>query len=380
MSSTPVTMTLDDEMPWHPHFQGRDDFYDDIGFTLTAETEDHDIMVGNFLYHFQGGKEFPKSQWLGNGLVNNNLVIISPKSQRGKGMVDNNFARNGMNLNDYFDLDDLEVIRTDDSVTYKFLDMEYYCSPPYWRMSGRSGTVEYDLHYRQQGTSVAWPFGTREDAINNGMGGGYVYLTCEGTIKVDGQLYPIKNGRGVHERLVSSQVLDQVPGAAADTTGFGSAFAMHILDGDVWVWALGMQSWPMVYVTVEGKEIEFMAGAGMEPSEDSAVKVSYTPSEPWHDPRSGMYMPSRWTLECESEDGKFVLDARAVSRVYYPWEMKRGYQMMYWHLGVANGSFTCPDGRVIPIKDQLFQHEIVKVMINHNETLQGPDLSPSFEN
>ena len=45
-----TTMSLDDEMPWRPGFPADvESFYDDIGWSFTAETDDLDVCVGNFI-------------------------------------------------------------------------------------------------------------------------------------------------------------------------------------------------------------------------------------------------------------------------------------------------------------------------------------------
>jgi hypothetical protein len=85
-----------------------------------------------------------------------------------------------------------------------------------------------------------------------------------------------------------------------------------------------------------------------------------------------MLMPSRWQLVCESDEGRLDLELTASARGYYPWDLKHGYQMMYWFLCMANGAFTFPDGRRVPIVNQRAQHEIVKVIVAHQETLDGP--------
>jgi hypothetical protein len=371
MAGTIPTMTLDDEMPWRPLFAGRQDFYDDTGFTFTAEAGAHDIMIGNFIYTFQGGPGRPRSQWLGDGIAHNGLIVILPREQRVRGMFDNPFSRSGMNLPEYHAYDELEVERDARSVIWKLGDIQYTCTPPVWHLGGRQGEAEYDLTFRQLPAPVVWSYGTREDAVRSGMGGGYVYLTCDGTLSVAGRRYSIRNGRGVHERLCFSEKFDPIANVAIDKNGFGSGFAIHLLDGDVWVWGLGNYDDPMFFLTVEGKELQFV------PSRDGS-KVRYQPLDPWHDPRSGLYLPSRWRIELESAEGRLELDAFGNGRAYYPWEFKRGYQIMYWHLGHANGTFTWPDGRTVPIRDQLIQHEIVKNIIVHQETMAGPRIEPSF--
>lgn len=364
------TMTLDDEMPWRPMFAGRDDFYDDCGFAFVAEAGEWDIMVGNFMYFFQGGKAHPKSQWLGDGIVINNLVIITPRSARGKGMTDNNFSRNGMNQSDFFDYDELEVSRTDDCVTWSMGGMTYELSPYLWRMHGKTGECEYDVHFTQMDADVVWSYGTREDAVKTGLGGGYVYVDVTGTMTVGGKTYPIDKGTGVHERLVWSQGMDMVSIAGNDD-GYGTGFAINMLGGDCQVWGLGVPWDPMFFLTVEGKQIEYLPG-------QEGKTRNYEKLDFWHDPRSGMVFPSRWRVTLESGEGKLDLELSAMGRAYYPWELKKGYQMMYWHLAVGNGKFTWPDGRVVEIKDELVQHEIVKLMMVHTETMAGPDRTPMW--
>ncbi|MCB2048508.1 MAG: hypothetical protein KDE32_09815 [Novosphingobium sp.] len=354
------------EKPWLGLFGDKQDFYDDCGFTLTASTDEHDIMVGNFMYFFQGGKQRPKSQWLGDGIANNNLVVITPKDRRGKGMYDNNFSRNGMNLEDYFSYDDLKVTEENGAVVWRMGKMEYVLNGPHYAMRGISGECEYDIRFTQLDAPAVWSFGTREAAPQAGIAGGYCYLEAEGTLKVGKTTYDIRGGRGVHERLGFSETLDPNANSQHDVNGFGNAFAIHILGGDVWVWGLGSFEAPMFFLTVEGKDLTFLPGA-------PGTEISYELLDPWHDPRSGLYMPSRFRANMTSPEGRLELEMQATGRAYYPWEMKRGYQFMYWHLGISNGAFTWPDGRIVPIENQITQHELVKHLISHRETMDGPD-------
>ena len=136
------------------------------------------------------------------------------------------------------------------------------------------------------------------------------------------------------------------------------------------MWGLGDATDPMFFLTVEGEEMTFLPG-------QAGVTVTYTPFDTWHDRRSGLLMPTRWQIVCESPEGRLDLELTATARGYYPWDMKRGYQLMYWFLCNANGSFTCPDGRVVPIENRRAQHEIVRNIIVHEETLGGPVLIPT---
>ena len=367
------TMTLDDEMPQRHRFHGREDYYDDIGFAVVAESGDFDILMGEFFYVFQGGPSRPKSQWLGDGVANNSLHIIIPKERRGKGLSNNNFHRVGMNLPQYYQHEDLKVDRDADSVTWSLGDIRYICRPPEWELRGRHGEAEYDLTFHQLPHPVVWSYGTFREAENNGLGAGYCYLSVEGSLKVAGKTYTIHNGRGVHERLAFSEspVLDMAVVPPKHDTGDGGGFAIHGLHGDVLVWMLGRPDDPMAFITVDGKQISYLPGQGQG-------TVSYATTERWFDPRTGMYVPSQWHVSCASPDGVLDLDITGHGRGFYPWEMKRGYQVMLWILGVANGAFYTPDGRTIPITNQLVQHEVVKNIMVHTETMAGPDLTPSW--
>jgi hypothetical protein len=363
-------MSLEDEMPWRPDFPPEtESFYDDIGWGFTAETDELDVLVGNFIYNFQGGPRHPKSQWLADGYVINDLVVVAPKAQRGRPMADNNFHRAAMNPANFYAYDELHVTRKDDAVVWRLGDIVYTCSPPTWHLGGRSGQASFDVHFRQQPSPVVWSYGTHEDAPTHGIGGGYCYVEGEGTITVGKQVLEIRNIAGVHERLCFSTGLDVIAQVGADTTGFGQGIAIHVLEGDVGVWALGSVDDLMFFLTVDGQHINYL------PRHDGSV-VTYTPLEPWHDRRSGLLMPTRWRVCCESAAGRLDLELAASGRGYYPWDMKRGYQLMYWFLCIANGSFTHPDGQRIPIENRRAQHEIVRNIIVHQETFDGPILNP----
>jgi hypothetical protein len=366
-----TTMSLDDEMPWRPGFPAdTESFYDDIGWSFVAETDELDLCIGNFIYNFQGGPAHPKSQFLCDGWVHNNLIIASPKNRRGEPLTDNNFHRTGMNPADFYGYDELEITRTGDTVTWKLGDIVYTCSPPNWHLGGSAGGVEFDVHLRQLPKPVVWSYGTREQATAQGIGGGYCYIEGEGTIKMGDRVLELRNISGVHERLVFTTGLDLIAqkGADTDPPGFGQGIAIHVLEGDVWIWGLGSVNELMFFVTVEGTPLTYM------PHLDGST-IKYTPLDPWHDHRSGLLMPTRWQVVCDSADGRLELELAATARGYYPWDLKRGYQFMYWYLCMANGSFTYPDGRVVPIENRRGQHEVVRNLIVHQETLDGPILT-----
>lgn len=376
MSDDFTTMSLDDEMPWRPNFP--DDvptFYDDIGWGFTAETDDLDVLIGNFIYNLMGGPDHPHSQFLCDGWVHNNLIIVSEKSKRGQPIGDNNFHRTGMNAANFYGYDDLEVSRTDDAVVWKLGDAVFTCTPPTWHLGGSQGGVEFDVNFRQLPKNVVWSFGPRESAGAAGVAGGYCYVTGEGTMKMEGRTLELYNIAGVHERLAYSTGLalssvDRLPDT--EPPGFGNALCIHVLEGDVWVWALGSVEEPMVNLTVEGAQVTYM------PALDGS-KVTYRPFDPWHDTRSGLYMPSRFQMTCESSEGRLDLELNATARGYYPVDLKRGHQAMYWLLCMADGKFTWPDGRVVPIVQQRAQHEIVRITYMHHETLDGPVLNEAAE-
>jgi hypothetical protein len=364
-----ATMSLDDEMPWRPSFPADiDSLYDDIGWSFTAETDDLDVVVGNFIYNFMGGPDHPKSQFLCDGWVHNNLIIASEKSRRGQPMTDNNFHRTGMNAAEFHPDDELVIVRIDDSVTWKLGDIVYTCTPPTWHLGGSQGGVEFDVRLQQLPKDVVWSYGPRETVGATGIGGGYCYVTGEGTIKTRNRTLELRNIVGVHERLAFTSGLDIIAQKAADTTGFGQGIAIHVLEGDVWVWGLGSLDELMFFVTVEGTPLTYV------PHVDGST-VTYTPLDPWHDKRSGLYMPSRWQVVCDSPDGRLDLELRGTARGYYPWDLKRGHQLMYWYLCMANGTFTHPDGRVVKIDNRRAQHEIVRNVLVHEETFDGPVLS-----
>lgn len=265
------TMSLEDEMPWRPAFpEDVASFYDDIGWSFTAETDDLDVCVGNFIYNFMGGPAHPESQFLCDGWVHNNLIIVSEKSRRGQPMSDNDFHRTGMNPADFYGYDDLSVERSGDSVVWRLGDIVFTCSPPSWHLGGSQGGVEFDIHLRQLPKPVVWSYGTQADAIANGIGGGYCYVTGEGTITTGGRTLELRNIAGVHERLVFTSGLDIIAQKHADTTGFGQGIAVHVLEGDVWVWGLGSVDELMFFLTVESTPLTYM------PHADGST-ITYTP-------------------------------------------------------------------------------------------------------
>jgi hypothetical protein len=375
MTTEISTFTLDDEMPQRGRFHGREDYFDDISFLILAESEGYDIMMWDIMYIFQGGPSRPRSQWLGDGVANVALQVIIPQERRHKGMYNNNFHRMGMSIPQYYRHEDLKVVRENNRVMWSVGDIHYICRPPVWELKGKHGEAEYDLTFHQlPSSSVAWVLGTFEEAEKTRMGAGYCYVSCQGTLKVAGQTYPIKDGLGVHERIAYSEcrVFDLAVGPAMQDTGQGGGIAIMCFTPDIQVWIYATDpDAATAFLNVKGKEITYLPKSGKG-------TTSYVITERWFDPRTWLYIPSRFHITCASSEGVLDLDFQGEGRCVYPWELKRGYDLLVWVLATANGAFYYPDGRKITIKDALAYQETIKNIIVHNETMAGPDLRRSW--
>lgn len=329
------------ELPfYHDRPEGVTDIFEGLGEQLVwAKVDGYDLMFWVAVYFHDGTS--PDGVLADDVSSLSNILMIVPQKDRGK-MNDNDFIATGFSPTKFYKSTDLKVDQKDDRVIMKLADVEMNCSPPHWRVRGKNELIEYDLKISGS-APTSFYIGDFDDIWNkkNQATSFNQLTTCTGTIKFKGKTYNIGEGYGCHEHVVALSVSRE-------------AFkgGMHWFNGgnqDVQFSLIHYGGRPHAYgrVAVEGKYPLY------EKYEDITMQVL----ERWHDPRSQVMVPSKWHINMRSSEGIFDVVATASGRANRPWILRHGIIHDIWILGTMNGSFIYPDGKTVPIKDELFMVE-----------------------
>ena len=349
-----------------------DDHYEDFGFAVVAEAGDFDIYVWEAVYIFKGGPERPKSQWLGDGVADHTMIVVVPKAWRHQGMHDNNYLRVGMSTEQYFAHDELEIVEADDTVTWRVGNMEYtsHLDTGVHEVRGEHGGCAYDLTFTQiPGTNTVPIFGELEQAAEVRAAGAYSYSTCSGTLTLGGRTHVIIDGDGLHEHIAFSECPQwdvAVVGPQRDRKG-GGVYGSFRSDGLVCQIHSESPDETTIVIATQGEDIIFQG-----PS------VNLERTDYWIDPKSGVSVPCRWHVIASSPDGTLDVELDGYTRGGWPWELKRCILFQTVVIATTNGTYTAHDGTVIAINDAIATMDYHRMLVCHNETLDGPDLTPTW--
>jgi hypothetical protein len=72
--------------------------------------------------------------------------------------------------------------------------------------------------------------------------------------------------------------------------------------------------------------------------------ASFDILERWHDPRSGLAVPTSWHVTLSSPEGMLDVRLTARARGYFHYLTKGGTMILMWILARADGAFVLPDG------------------------------------
>jgi hypothetical protein len=182
-----------------------------------------------------------------------------------------------------------------------------------------------------------WYLGKFEDIEKNMAAGIDQYIQVEGTITVEGKKYEISHAGGIFEH-VALPAWDQV--------------SLVKKARYLWMvgWAEEIQFFTFYFpgmsryygrVIVDGKASNF----------EGISQVAVDEREFWGDPKTGFTICSKWQVVMSSPDGVFEATLDNGGRSLHVNAMKNGYIGRFWNLAMANGTFTLPDGKVIPVEN-----------------------------
>lgn len=338
----------------------KSDIWEEISWTVVGESGDDDIVLWLSTFYIQG---YGKDVWLApnqRGVEEETLFIPTPRSQRNKGMIDNDFARLVMNPAKRRPASDLIVEKIGDNhVQWRIGNRVYSMTPPVWTVKGEHASVDLDLTFTQH-KQPFWEWGDFEGAAERDRGGYDVFCRVSGTIKAGGKTYVLKDAIGMKERITVGASSDPIKTLPAPR---------HMY----WLWTLADDALVFLFEPgVPGVSL----GSVVDGDEHLHFKPAhrqgnarFTELETWADPRSGLAMPCRWHLSMASSEAVVDLDIRAHGRGWLLWVLRNGVRLNHFAVCTANGTLTRTNGRVVKFEDQLMQVNWLRLISNVQEHL-----------
>jgi hypothetical protein len=351
-----VPIRLDDEVLHADKFPAVDLWEEDC-FVMVGESEEHDLFLWTTVYSLKGHGQ---GVWMvKDGAEQETLFMAIPKERRGKGLQDHDFVRVGWHPGRRGQGSDLKVERHADKVVWSLGDRQYISAPPVFHVRGAHGGVDVDITYRQAAPAF-WEWGPFATAAERDRGGYDAMCRVEGTIKAGGKTYVIKKATGIKERITVGQSSNPIRTLAPPREMYW-LFTMAEETG-IFLFHPGPPGLDLGTVVHEGRHLLYKPKLGHG-------NVTLTELEHWHDPRSGLYFPTRWHLNMSSTEGVVDLDINSHGRSWFNWVLSEGVRMCAYLLATANGSFTRPDGTTVAFKDELICNNWLRTYSTWYETL-----------
>ena len=334
----------------------KSDLWEENTFVLVAECGDDDIFLWATAYHLRG---HGNNVWLiDDGAEQETEFLAIPKNQRNKGLTDHDFIRLGWDPANRRKASELQVEQKSGEVFWRLGSRLYSSAPPLFHVRGEHGGVDLDLTFRQAAPAM-WEWGDFATAPERDRGGYDTLCRVVGTIKVKDKVYMIKNGSGLKERITVGASSDPMKTLPAPR----EMYWLFTMAGEtaVYLFHPGTAGVDLGAVSSGGRNIPFKPRSGQG-------RVSFTELERWHDPRCGLYFPSRWHLNMVSPEGMVDLDIRAHGRCWFNWVLKNGIRMNSFLLCTANGVFHRADGHIVEFKDELLANNWLRAYSSVQES------------
>jgi hypothetical protein len=313
-------ITLDEELSYRdeltaPHFTGKH-LLEDNGFLITAETDDHDVFAVSMTFNVNG------KEWGGrpSTLRQTNFMAV-PKTQRGKGLVDNDYI--GVRSDPVHSME-LSVVNEDGRVVWTVDKLQTVAEPPYWTIRGEHAGVDFDVTMGGLGDASRF-LGAFADLDQNGRAG--VELPCwvEGDITADGVKHKLQHGIAMHEKVIIGDAWVHGPALERRTRHY-------------WMWCLSEDVRIFSYlkeatgVTFGHWDIgESHAGFGQD-------QITVDELDHWVDPRTGIQIPSRFAVAMQSPESTVNLTVEAYGRFMYTYCLAGGNITYHGLMCRANGT------------------------------------------
>lgn len=354
-------VTLDDEVM---HFEtlskpsSEYDIWEETALGLVADAGDYDVLLWAAGYALAGNGE---GVWgPGVGAEREIQLIVVPKSQRGT-MSDNDFVRVGWTPSERLTADQLKVSRDGNEVAWDFNGLRFVARPPQWALQGQAGGASFDLTYDAIGSPL-WNWGRFAEAAKNDRAGYDVFVSANGSIDTGKQKLDIRNGFGVREHIITGQSNNPVKNLPAPNW----MWWLYTICDDVKINFFqikdGMQLGFVKYGELEQINVSTLGGGG---------SMSFSISEKWEDPRTGLHLPVKWSLQMERDGMKVDVQIAAHGRAYSHWPTAQGTRMYCYLLSTMTGDVQLPDGRKLRLEQQLTVNSFCRTVLTAAETAEG---------
>lgn len=355
-------ITLEDE---GTHFESlalpssSTDLWEETALGVVAESGDYDVLLWAAGYALFGNG---KGIWGPGASAQREVqLIVVPKSARGT-MSDNNFVRVGWTPTERLEGEQFSVTKDENSVTWDFDGLKFISQPPTWKLEGKAGDAEFDLHYSQKGSPL-WNWGPFAKAHESDRAGYDVFVGVEGSIKTSAYNLELTDGYGVREHIITGQSNDPVTNLPSPNW----MWWLYAIKDDVKVNFFqprdGMTLGFVKYGEQEQVNINPVVGAGT---------TRFEILEKWEDPRTGMNLPVKWHLQMANGETSVDVRIAAHGRAYSFWPTSTGTRMYCYLLSTMTGEIKLPDGRTIQLENQLTVNSFCRTILTANETSQGP--------
>ena len=306
------------------------------GYVVLARTEHADLLLWMAVYAITGRGA---GQWIvDDGRMHGTLLLVVPKGDT-RPLHDNDFARTGMHFSQFLSPSDHHIEVGDASAEWRVGNRRYLWEPPVWRVTGEHAGVDVDLTFERAG-APQWRWGTPDGLASTDSAGYEVGVTVNGTIAAGGTTYEIVDAPGFHERPSVGETRDVV----RELLGGAEFTAAQFFTDDLKV-ALSSHSGrsiKMGSVELGDRVFEFAPFAGKG-------QASFEILERWHDPRCGLFVPTRWHVTLASPDGLLDVEITARARGYFHYLTAGGTMILMWLLARADGVFATNDGSTYAI-------------------------------
>jgi hypothetical protein len=335
------------------------DCSEDAGFIITADTGEHNIYLYACAYVIRSGG---KGIWLHpNGRINGTIFFAIPKRKCGAGLADNNFVRAGWHFDQYLNPDQHKIEQSKDAVRWIMAGRTYEWREDVWVLKGTHGGVETDLRFRPV-APAEWRWGPFEKLIEADSGGYKAAALVDGTIRVDGQTYHLKDGYASCERAVVGQSRDIVKEVMNGNEVL--AFEIRGPNCEVQIHRHTGRNMLAASLGVMGETFYF---GDMAPG----TKVSIKTTAHWNDPRCGLVVPSRWEVEMQCERMTVSMNVKSSGRSYFHYNTNGGVMLMMQILGLADITLSPKGGETRVMRDAVVGLRWGRGLLFANETLEG---------
>jgi hypothetical protein len=327
-------------------------------FVVTDTVDGEDVLFWSSGYMMNGAGA---NQWVvPDARIMGTIFFTVPAGSTG--MQDNNFARAGIQIPEYFRPGDVALEASPERSSWSFGGRTYVWTRGEWRVTGSHAGVETDLVCRPAAEPL-WTFGPFESVSETTYAGYDVAIRASGQITANGRTYEVTSGVGSHERATNGQGRDIM----AELSG-GQVFVGDCFADDVHVFFARHPGRPTSFGRLDVGDTSYSF-----PADDGSGLVRVHDVESWHDPRSGLLIPSRWQVTMASPQVTVDLEIGYRGRAYWAYTTRSGIMIMMWLLGRANGQVMQADGHTRSIDDALVASRWGLTMLVAEEQLSGPE-------